>query len=232
MAVLIDANAEGYTVAGAGWPTMANFTFTYWAYRDTTAVQGLWCWFSSSPYVGAYGASGAGGDYEHFSSQGTHVFRTMPVTTWMFGAIAVNGSTRTSYYADEGATTLTAYSTGAWSSSTAQFSEGSIGFVNYFGDSSRCKIAHFRWWGATLSQSELEAELVSATAVRTSNLAGEYRFANGALTTDSSGNGRTLTTFPSSSPTFSADPTFPSVSPRRRDRLIRPRGARINSTFY
>jgi hypothetical protein len=232
LAVLINANAEGYTYNGSGLPTFANVSFAYWWYRDTTAVQGPWCFFGSSPYIGGYNFSGEGSNFEHFSSQGTHVFRTIPTATWTFNAVTINGSTRTSYYANEGGTTLTSTSAGAWSSSSAQFTEFSLGFVNYFGDSSRGKLGHFRWWGATLSQSELEAELVSATAVRTSNLAGEYRFANGALTTDSSGNSRTLTVYPSSSPTFSADPTFPAAGGRRTDRLVRPRGGLINSTFY
>lgn len=232
MAVLIDANAEGYIYGPvAGLPTFANLTVSYWFYRDTTAVQGPWCVFSSSPYLGAYNAAGGGGNYEHFSSQGTHVFRTSPTGVWMFAAVAINGGTRVSYYADEGATTLTAYSTGAWSSSSAQLSELSIGFVNYFGDSSRGRIAHWRLWGATLSQAELEAELVSATAVRTSNLTMEYRFGNGTLTTDSSGNGRTLTVYPASSPSFTADPTFPSPASRRQT-PSRPRGASINANFY
>jgi hypothetical protein len=230
MAVLIDAGNEGYNFSGAGLPTFGTFTLSYWWYRDTTAVQGMWALFSASPYVGGYNFSGSGSDFEHFSSQGTHVFRTAPTLTWMFCAIAVNGSTRTSYYANEGGTTLTAVSAGAWSSTTDQITETSIGYVNYFGDSSRGKIAHFRLWGATLSQSELEAELVSATAVRTSNLAWEYRFANGAMTTDSSGNGRTLGT--AGAPAFSADPTFPTAGGRHADRLIRPRGGLINSTFY
>lgn len=53
------------------------------------------------------------------------------------------------------------------------------------------RIAHLRIWQAVLSQAEFEAEMVSATAVRATNLWGAYEFA--ADGNDSSGHGYNLT---------------------------------------
>lgn len=232
MALLTDSDNEGYYYTGAGLPVLNALSACYWWQRDTTAEMGNWCMFTatSGHYIGGFCFSGAPSNYEHFSGLGTHVVRTVTTGAWYFFAVTINGTTRTSYYANQGDTTLTSVS-GSVTNSTAAGTELNLGFVNYFGDYSRGRLAHFRLWGAVLSQSELEAEMASATAVRASNLTNEYRFASGALTTDSSGNGRTLTSFSFGTPTFTADPTFTPAG-RKVDRVARPRGGLINSSFY
>lgn len=73
-------------------------------------------------------------------------------------------------------------------------------------DNSGVSVAYCRIWNAELTLAEIKAEFESATPVRTSGLYADYRFANGSLTTDSSGNGNTLTS--AGTPTFTADPTI------------------------
>src|SRR5690606_31891259 len=53
------------------------------------------------------------------------------------------------------------------------------------------RTAHVRVWAAALSQAELEAEMASATVVRTANLWGDWPLDGDA--NDISGNGRNLT---------------------------------------
>lgn len=73
-------------------------------------------------------------------------------------------------------------------------------------DNSGISVAFARVWNAELTLAEIKAEFGSATPVKTSNLYADYRFVNGSLTTDSSGNGHTLTT--NATPAFTADPSF------------------------
>ena len=84
---------------------------------------------------------------------------------------------------------------------SASFSIGGTGAENM-----GISVAYCRIWNAELTLSEIKAEFGSTTPVRTSGLYADYRFGNGALTTDSSGNGHTLTV--NATPVFTADPTI------------------------
>ncbi len=226
MAVQYDANTEWH-ISTAGMPAASPHTVACWVRYDTgSREQGPWVLTGSSLYWGVYtfnptnvcGANG-GTDY---------TIVDIGAAAWFYLVVVKpDNSNKNTWYAAEGASSVTAGGGGSSSSSftPTQLSVG--GWAPYL-VSSRCSIAHFRIWDAALTQAEVNAELVSATAVRTSNLNREYRFANGALTTDSGPNGRTLTA--TGTPAFTADPTFPVLT--RRQRPSPPRGAVINSNYF
>jgi hypothetical protein len=228
MAVQIDADSEWLT-ATTGLPAASPHTVACWVRYDTgLRDQGPWLLYNGGAYWGIYtfngtNVAGANGGTDY-------TITTLTVGSWYYLVVVKpNNTSKNTWYAAEGATTVTAGGGGASTSNTFTPNLLSIGGWSPYFVMSRCSIAHFRIWDAALSQAEVEAELVSATAVRTSNLNREYRFANGALTTDSGAGARTLTS--GGTPTFTADPTFPSPATRRQ-RPSAPRGGVINSNFY
>lgn len=225
MAVLIDANSEWYT-STTGLPSASPHTVACWVRYDTgSREQGPWLLYNGGSYWGVYTFSG--GNVAGANGGTDYDIVDIGASSWYYLVVVKpDNSNKNTWYAAEGASVATA---GGGGSSTSSFAPNLLsigGWAPYF-VSSRCSIAYFRIWDAALSQAEVNAELVSATAVRTSNLNREYRFASGALTTDSGPNGRTLTV--DGSPTYTADPTLP--APRRRQPTP-PGGARINSNFY
>jgi hypothetical protein len=72
------------------------------------------------------------------------------------------------------------------------------------------RLAHVRVWAAELTQTEIEAEWLAFSPVRTSNLYAAWPLPDVSTLTDQSGNGRTLT-IPGNSPTTEADPPIPNT---------------------
>jgi hypothetical protein len=141
-------------------------------------------------------------------SNSSQVTLTAPADeTWGFWAITRDtDGNLTGYFGAESGTTLTAGSqTGSLQAAEFTAIGMAIG-ADRTGAGLDADVALVRIWESVLSQSEFESEMVSATAVKTASLWAEYRFADGALTTDSGGNSRTLTA--TGTPTYVADPTI------------------------
>lgn len=136
-------------------------------------------------------------------------FVALPVGDWVYVAIVQSTTTINLYTADLGDTTLTDHGTSTVTASP-NFADGvGLGWYLNVGFEASGSMAFYREWSAALTQSDLEAELNSTTAVRSSGLNREYRFANGALGTDSSGAGHgNIVPGGSSGGSFTADPTF------------------------
>lgn len=84
--------------------------------------------------------------------------------------------------------------------SSASMAVGSTG-----GNLPKISVAHWKLWESALTDPEIAAEALVGAPAKASPWA-YYAFANGALTTDSSGNGRTLTS--NGTPAFTANPTL------------------------
>jgi len=99
--------------------------------------------------------------------------------------------------------------TGADVTMSGRTAAGKIGLATWFdwAGGSPCTLAQVRFWNTNLSDGELATEKQWTTAQKSANLWAEYRLVNsGSMTTDSSGNGRTLTSHGSPS-TGADDPT-------------------------
>lgn len=126
----------------------------------------------------------------------------MTVGTWYRFAVTHSGTTLTLYYGiDSGSlTSATGTQTIAGNLPTLRIGESVWG-----GEWLNGRIAGFKQYSAVLTQTEIETELASATAVRTSGLYRHHQFAT-ANTADDSGNSRTLTGGVGA--TTEADPPF------------------------
>lgn len=91
------------------------------------------------------------------------------------------------------------------SSADATDSSGSMAVGSTGANLPKISVAAWKIWTSTLTDPEILAEAGSLAPVKASPWA-NYQFASGALTTDSSGNGRTLTS--NGTPTFTADPSI------------------------
>lgn len=91
------------------------------------------------------------------------------------------------------------------SSADATDSSGSIAVGSTGANLPKISVAHWKIWEAALTDPEIAAEALVGPPAKASPWA-YYAFANGALTTDSSGNGRTLTS--NGAPAFTANPTL------------------------
>lgn len=149
-------------------------------------------------------------------------------STWYFICLAKNGTSLTNYWGTAAAGVLSSSTDSGLTSNPAAASQLDIGSWSNFSVPSISSAAWFRLWYSTLTAGEVDAEYRSATAVK-SGANREYRFESGSLTTDSGGSGYTLTA--TGTPTFTADPTLPATA-RRMPRVIRPRGAAINTGWY
>lgn len=228
MAVQINAGGENLN-SDTGHGAYTSFTVACWLRYDTlNREQGPWFFHDGgSTYFGLY--TGSSGNVVNINGYASDPIYTA-AGAWQFVVVEKDTNTTRTFYAAEGATSVTTSVTSTGWGTTYTPVHLCIGGWDYYGVNSVCTIAHFRMWSSALTTGELNAELVSPTAVKTSGLTREYRFETGALTTDSSGLGRTLDSY--GSPTFVTDPTFPTASGRTVDRAVRPAGARINSNFY
>ncbi len=132
----------------------------------------------------------------------------MTVGTWYRLAVtkAGNGQPITIYWQADGAGTVSSAS-GTSASNNPAVDVLRIGDSVFGGEFLNGSVAAMKLWsGAVLSQAEIEAEWASLDAVRTTNLWATYKFESGALTTDSSGNARTLSGGVGAA--FEADPSW------------------------
>lgn len=110
---------------------------------------------------------------------------------WYFFGARINGTASSLSIGDE--STAATHSSATVTTPTTLFRFSVMGSANYDFQFPDADAAYFRVWNAVLSDAEIEAERLSETPVRTSNLAADWRFTNAASRlTDSSGNGKTL----------------------------------------
>lgn len=167
------------------------------------------CWVklvvNRATYSMAWASGGAAGRYTQFGTNGGGVRYSLSSTagggnttndftvgTWYYIAFTLDkvgaldsmwlGTTTTL----TNVSTIFTHPTGLNTADTMYI--GTDSFSNWLNGSIAC----MRIWLAPLTQAQLEAEMVKRSAQRTANLWASYEL-NGLSTTDSSGNGRTLT---------------------------------------
>lgn len=210
-------NWRGTTNGVISGAAAGNATYAMWLRRDTDLNDyGTYWGTQGSNYLALI--SGSNNDNLrldcNYDSSGLTAdadpagFVSMPLATWRYVAIVQTGTTVDLYYATLGDTTLTLADTFTVSTSSPNFTQIGVGQFPFFGVDGAVSMAYYRDWSTSLTQSQLEAEMVATTAVRTSGLVHEYRFANGALATDSSGNSNTSNVGDGTGGAFTADPTF------------------------
>jgi hypothetical protein len=134
---------------------------------------------SSNRLVIEAGVSGSGSRVNAASAFGTG--------TWKYVALVRASTTSLKAYVDGTEVLSLTTNISARSAAVTEFAFGSDTYT----EDSNSSVAYARAWSAALNTTELAAEKVSATAVRTTDLWGDWPMqANG---NDSSGNSRTLT---------------------------------------
>jgi hypothetical protein len=173
-----------------------------WLYRDTDKATNEYIALMTTDAVG----TATSGNGLRISSSdalqattngaGTAIQTPQPLATWTYAAVTFGNGSGTSYYGTS--TTLAAGSGGGRANVADVLDTLIVGRsvvtspINVFSG----RVDHLRLWTGALSQAEFEAEMVSATAIKTSGLWAAYEFPNsdsgGAFLQDYSGNGRNV----------------------------------------
>ena len=133
------------------------------------------------------------------------------VNTWTFIAMSVNGNNVTAYQRILGAPSFTTY-TSTPANTSVTMTTLRVGRFFATGEWWNGAVAGIRLWtGVALTATEWAAEFGSLSAVRRTNLAGEWLLTNNTTTADTSGNNRNLTGGTGS--TTEASPALTSSSP-------------------
>lgn len=213
MAVRVNNGGTHNFYRSASVPSGPNLTLSGWVYvhslpgagatlfgGDNTSDRWCLCSFHSNDQVYFDWAGTNGGSFDLASGW------TPSTGTWYYLAIVHDSSGNMRLFRCAlGETTLTEANTlGTGGTNGTALSSIFVG-TDGWDEPVAANIAFHRIWdGTALSKTQLEAELQSTTPVVTTNLWADYRFASGALTTDSSGNSRSLTA--TGSPSYVADP--------------------------
>ena len=210
MAVLFNAHADrlyrgslpvantAYTVCM--WVKPRSGSGQHEFFFESDAAGTTYCLASNN---GVLGILNAGGGFVYNVTLGA----AMTEDVWYFVAMTINGTTGNLYRGTESSAVTNASGTVAAQASSYRVyigSDGSSSAYPCFAD-----IAHVRMWDAILTESELNAERTSATAVRTSNISAEWRMVDAAgKLTDSSGQSRPLTASSTGPWADASDPSF------------------------
>lgn len=195
MSIDLQANTSVASRGSGLGTTSGNGTAVVWHRKSSSAAAGdviLELGMSGSTLRFSVGASDAvdyetGGGAQTPDNAATHADGT-----WGYYAIVVSGGAWAAYwYDDTGARTTIRAS--AWTgASTPNYV--AIGDTNtIFGTGAQGQYRYLRMWNAALSDADLEAEFAATSAVRTSDLRGDWPLADSTDDSDSSGNGNTLT---------------------------------------
>lgn len=195
MSIDLQANTSVASRGSGLGTTSGNGTAVVWYRKSSSAAAGdliLELGMSGSTLRFSVGASDAvdyetGGGAQTPDNAATHADGT-----WGYYAIVVSGGAWAAYwYDDTGARTTIRAS--AWTgASTPNYV--AIGDTNTsFGTGAQGQYRYLRMWNAALSDADLEAEFAATSAVRTSDLRGDWPLADSTDDSDSSGNGNTLT---------------------------------------
>lgn len=195
MSIDLQANTSVASRGSGLGTTSGNGTAVVWHRKSSSAAAGdliLELGMSGSTLRFSVGASDAV-DYETGAgAQTPDNAATHADGTWGYYAIVVSGGAWAAYwYDDTGARTTIRAS--AWTgASTPNYV--AIGDTNtIFGTGAQGQYRYLRMWNAALSDADLEAEFAATSAVRTSDLRGDWPLADSTDDSDSSGNGNTLT---------------------------------------
>lgn len=200
MSVRFDASAD-YLRRTSGLPASgAIHSGCCWVKRkvDTGAFASVFYYHGITGSYEFWIETETGGDrldlYEYPGAESQAIGPTLTIDTWFFIGWKRTNTSRSIYYGTEAGGTLTKATNTDTRNVTAAISEFYIG-NDVFTEPFNGEIAYFRLWDATaLSDADFDAEWRSATPVLTSGLWGDWRLASAATaTTDSSGNGRSLT---------------------------------------
>ena len=204
MAIRIDAAGDS-AYRSTALPSAQNFTIAAWIYLHTDRT-GEYRYFlgieDSLSNASSWKLIGwtNGNAFQVSETSGTGNFGSAPGTgAWFYAAITGDADSITGYWINQAGTVQTA------TVSAASFTASAMIFGNDSWDEwIDCSVAYLKIWDAALSQAEIEAERLVVQPARTANLHAAYLFQSGQLTTDSSGNGKTLST--TGTITYSADP--------------------------
>jgi hypothetical protein len=198
-AVRFDASADKYSRLAAGLGS-SDFTICCWVkiQVDRNAFGGIVACDNAGSGYQSFGVNSTGTALGCFSAA-TDTFQTagtfdLTVGTWTFVARTfTTTATGHIYKALSGAGSLTeaanAPGFGTPMNDSWTLCIGNDGY----GDWMNASIAAVKIWSASLTSTELLAEMATYQPVRTSNLWANYTFYNGPQTNDESGNSRTLT---------------------------------------
>ncbi|MGW4641797.1 LamG-like jellyroll fold domain-containing protein [Sphaerisporangium sp. NPDC004334] len=200
MAVRFSSTGQEYTKT-LTWGAITQYSVTCWVKisTDTNDIAGIWSLDDGN-------SSGFGNTYLRTDTDGTTLqfrdsnagtvqgARAITVGTWYYVGISVNGANGTMLTRAAGDTSFTV-STWTNGSSSVTATNLRIGKPVYDNRQLNGCIAALKIWGATLSQSELEAEAFQYMPARATSAPDElrawYPFVR-AETTDYGGGGRTL----------------------------------------
>lgn len=195
MSIDLQANTSVASRGSGLGTTSGNGTAVVWHRKSSSAAAGdliLELGMSGSTLRFSVGASDAvdyetGGGAQTPDNAATHADGT-----WGYYAIVVSGGAWAAYwYDDTGARTTIRASAWAGASTPNYVAIGDTNTI--FGTGAQGQYRYLRMWNAALSDADLEAEFAATSAVRTSDLRGDWPLADSTDDSDSSGNGNTLT---------------------------------------
>jgi hypothetical protein len=197
MAVRIDASGEKL-YRTANLPNRSNFTISGWAYRHAS-VGSTYQYFvgmeDATTNASAWALAGwLDTGVWHVSTSSGYQTGTGPSnTTWFYWYLKCDNSTSPDTYTLGWKT-----AGGSWTNVSVTydltFTPAWLVFGNdSYDEWSNISFERVRVWDAALTTTELDAEMVSPAAVRTSNLRSSSNLTVHTDLTDSSGNGYTLT---------------------------------------
>jgi hypothetical protein len=194
MAVHFAADNQAYTrTFSAG--TRSAYSMTCWAKIDQDRNEFSTVWsFGSNSTADAFtllGTEASGTQLTHISSstfKATNIVN-MVVGTWYYFGLSMNGATGTVVYrTDQQSTFNTVNITGSGAIAHNNFWLGTDPFGGEYLNGS---ITGVKYYSATLTATELQAEAPYLAPVRTTNLVANYQLVSPS-TADDSGNGQTL----------------------------------------
>lgn len=196
MAVGYRADAQNHTVSLA-LGTISQFTITCWVRinTDRNAFSTFWDVNTSSSNLFGFQTRSDGTTVETYDASGatgTHS-AALTVGTWYYFAINVNGVNGNWQYRAANSSTFTA---GTWTSGTATVGAATllIGESGFNGEWGNVDVAALKMWHTVnLSTEQMHQESYVYLPQRSANLTCFYPLVGQTLTTDFSGNGRTLT---------------------------------------
>ncbi|MEV0236885.1 LamG-like jellyroll fold domain-containing protein [Nonomuraea sp. NPDC050786] len=197
MAVRFDADSEDYTRA-VNLGAQSQWSMSCWVKisgdRDTYSTA--WCLDGGSTTDYAFlqtindGTTLTFSQASSGSNTGFLATRALTVGVWYYIAVSVNGASGTMVSKALGDALFT-YSTWTAGKASTTHTNLRIGESVFEAEWLNGAVCAVKWWGAALSQAELQAEAGQFAPVRTTNLRAYYRF-SGPSTVDNSGNSNTL----------------------------------------
>jgi Concanavalin A-like lectin/glucanases superfamily len=197
--VRFDAEADQLTITATLATACANLSCCCWVKRrvDKNAFSTALYLIGSTTPLEIFLETETGGDVMHAfelpATESDITGPTLTLDTWFFIGYIRTNTSRSLFYGTEAGGTLTKTTNSDTRTVTGALTGASIG-QDPFTEGFNGDIVWVRLWDAVISDADMDAEWRSATLVRTANRRAEWRLTSAATaTTDSSGNGFTLT---------------------------------------